>query len=33
MKDFARPTRGTGTAGPKKPKPTGRPQYGHGGSK
>lgn len=33
MKDYARPTRGTGTAGPKKPNPKGRSQYGAGGSK
>lgn len=32
MKDYARPTRGIGSAGPKKPT-TKRPQYGHGGSK
>lgn len=31
MKDYARPTRGTGTCGPKRPT-TKRPQYEHGGS-
>lgn len=33
MKDYARPTRGAGTSGPKKPNPKGRSQYGAGGSK
>lgn len=34
MKNFARPRRGIGTVGPKRPTPPkGRTQYGCGGSK
>jgi hypothetical protein len=33
MIKHARPNRGTGSAGPKKPNPPHRPQYGGGGTK